>query len=119
MSADGRSALLGTFPLQKKEITVIVVLSETPNMTSEQYDLVDTELGLSKSLPDGCRLHVAGPGPDGSTWRDVMVWDSPAEARQFMDTHLRPAVERAGASPVWGPPANWPVHKLITPPTGQ
>ena len=93
---------------------MIVVLSETPNMTSEQYELVDTELGLSKSLPEGCHVYIAGLGPDGSTWRDIMVWDSPAQAKHFMDTRLRPAIERAGATPVWGPPANWPAHELIT-----
>jgi len=31
----------------------IVVLSETPNMTPEQYDKVATELGLNDALPDG------------------------------------------------------------------
>ena len=92
----------------------IVVLSETPNMTAEQYDAVAAELGLSDSLPEGCQAHIAGLGPDGSTWRDVSVWDSPQQARQFMDTILRPAMERSGATPIWGPPSNWEVHKLIT-----
>jgi hypothetical protein len=64
-------------------------------MTREQYDSVAAELGLTDSLPDGCLLHVAGVGPDGSTWRDIN------------------AMERAGATPIWGPPANWEVHKLI------
>jgi hypothetical protein len=91
----------------------IVVLSDTPNMTKEQYDKVAAELGLSDSLPEGCRAHVAGIGPDGSTWRDISVWDTAEQARQFMDTTLRPAMERAGATPIWGPPANWDVHKLI------
>jgi hypothetical protein len=91
----------------------IVVLSETPNMTRDQYDSVAAELGLTDSLPEGCLLHVAGVGPDGSTWRDINVWDNAAQAKQFMDTRLRPAMERAGATPVWGPPANWEVHKLI------
>jgi len=91
----------------------IVVLSETPNMTSEQYDRVNTELGLSDSLPEGCRAHIAGLGPDGSTWRDITVWDSAEQAKQFLDTTLRPAIERHGATPIWGPPANWELHKLI------
>ena len=91
----------------------IVVLSETPNMTKEHYDTVAAELGLSDSLPEGCRAYIAGVGPDGSTWRDLMVWESAGQAKQFMDTALRPAMERAGATPIWGPPENWEVHKLI------
>ena len=91
----------------------IVVLSETPDMTREQYDSVAAELGLTDSLPEGCLLHVAGVGPDGATWRDINVWEDAAQAKQFMDSRLRPAMERAGATPIWGPPANWEVHKLI------
>jgi hypothetical protein len=92
----------------------IVVLSETPNMTSEQYDRVAAELGLSRSLPEGCRAHIAGVGPDASTWRDISVWDSPEQAKHFMDTTLRPAMERHGATPIWGPPTTWELHQLIT-----
>jgi hypothetical protein len=91
----------------------IVVLSETPNMTSDQYDRVNAELGLTDSLPEGCQVHIAGLGPDGSTWRDITVWDSAEQAKQFLDTTLRPAMERHGAAPIWGPPANWELHKLI------
>lgn len=32
----------------------IVVLSETPSMTTAQYDAVAAGLGLSDPLPDGC-----------------------------------------------------------------
>ena len=91
----------------------VVVLSETPNMTSEQYDAVAAELGLSDSLPEGCLAHIAGVGPDGSTWRDIHIWESRNQAKQFMDETLRPAMERAGAAPIWGPPTNWDVHNLI------
>jgi hypothetical protein len=91
-----------------------VVLSDTPNMTKEQYDKVAAELGLTDSLPEGCLVHVGGIGPDGSTWRDIHGWESAAQAKEFMDTQLRPAMERAGATPIWGPPQNWEAHKLIT-----
>jgi hypothetical protein len=56
----------------------IVVLSDTPDMTSDQYDAVAAELGLRDSLPDGCRAYLAGLGPDGSGWREVSVF--PAHA---------------------------------------
>ena len=91
----------------------IVVMSETPNMTREQFDKVSAELGLDDSLPEGCRVHIAGIGPDGSTWRDISVWDSAAAAKHFIDTSFRPAMERAGAKPIWGPPANWKAHKVF------
>jgi hypothetical protein len=90
----------------------IVVLSDTPNMTKEQYDAVAAELGLGDALPEGCLAYIAGVGPDGSTWRDVMVWQSAEQAKSFMDTSLRPAIERAGATPIWGPPVNWEAHQL-------
>jgi hypothetical protein len=92
----------------------IVVLSETPEMTREQYDNVMAGLGLGDSLPAGCLAHIAGVGPDGSTWRDISVWESAARAKQFMDSTLRPAMERAGATVIWGPPANWEVHHMVT-----
>jgi hypothetical protein len=90
----------------------VVVLSETPGMTQEHYDTVAAELGLDAKLPDGCRVYIAGLGPDGTTWRDISVWDSPDLARTFMDTVLRPAMERAGTTPIWGPPQNWELHRL-------
>ena len=91
----------------------IAVLAETPKMTAAQFDRVAAETGLSDSLPEGCLVHIAGIGPDGSTWRDISVWETPRQAKQFMDETLRPAIERAGATAIWGPPANWTVHKLI------
>jgi hypothetical protein len=91
----------------------IAVLAETPNMTAAQYDSVAAELGLSDLLPEGCLVHIAGIRPDGSTWRDISVWETAGQAKQFMDTTLRPAIDRAGATAIWGPPENWTVHKLI------
>ncbi len=91
----------------------IVVQSDTPDMTAVQYDHVAAELGLSSALPEGCLAYVAGAGPDGSTWRDISVWESAAQAKHFMDTALRPAIERAGAHPIWGPPVTWELHQLV------
>jgi hypothetical protein len=92
----------------------IVVMSDTPGMSSEQYDKVAAELGLGDSLPNGCRACIAGVGPGGASWREVSVWESPQQARDFMDNELRPAMERAGATPVWGPPVKWDLHELIS-----
>jgi hypothetical protein len=92
----------------------IVVLSDTPDMTTEQYDKVAAEIGLTRSLPTGCLAYVAGLGPDATTWRDLSVWESAAQAKQFMDETLRPAMERHGATVIWGPPTTWEAHQLIT-----
>jgi hypothetical protein len=45
----------------------IVVLADTPNMTSEQYDKAAAEAGIRSALPDHCRIYIAGLGPDGSS----------------------------------------------------
>jgi hypothetical protein len=103
----------GDFSDDERGGSMIVVLSDTPNMTSGHYDKVAAELGLKNSLPVGCHAHVAGVGPDGSTWRDIMVWDTPGQAKEFMDTRFRPAIERAGATAIWGPPTVWELHDLI------
>jgi hypothetical protein len=91
----------------------IAVLAETPDMTAAQYDGIAEELGLRDSLPEGCLAYIAGVGPDGSTWREISVWQSAGQAKQFMDMTLRPAIERAGATAIWGPPTNWTVHELL------
>src|ERR1700682_1708316 len=46
--------------LDQEERMAIVVLSDTPNMTSEQYDEVAAEAGLRSALPDGCQTYIAG-----------------------------------------------------------
>lgn len=91
----------------------IVVISDTPNMTAAHYEKVAADLGLHDALPEGCLAFIAGMGPDGSTWRDLMVWENAKAAKEYMDTRLRPAIERAGATPVWGPPVNWDAHDAI------
>jgi predicted enzyme related to lactoylglutathione lyase len=88
----------------------IVVISDTPDMTAAQHDQVAAELGLHDALPPGCLSFIAGMGPDGSTWRDLMVWERAAQAKEYMDTKLRPAIDRSGAAAVWGPPVNWDAH---------
>jgi hypothetical protein len=63
-----------------------------------------SESGLRESLPDGCSAYLAGVSPDGSAWREISVWDSTSQAKEFMDAVLRPAIERAGTTPIWGSP---------------
>jgi uncharacterized protein YndB with AHSA1/START domain len=73
----------------------------------------EATIGLSDALPEGCRMHIGGIGPDGFAWRDISVWETPGQAKESMDGTLRPAIERAGATAIWGPPVTWTVHKLI------
>ena len=90
----------------------VVLMSDTPGMTAQQYETVIADLGLAEKLPPGCQAHIAGPGPDGA-WRVVTVWDELDTARDFMTTTLRPAWARAGVTPPSGPPINWPLHKIF------
>jgi hypothetical protein len=91
----------------------MVVLVDTPGMTADQYDQVVSEAGMARSLPSGCRAHVAGPMPDGSGWRVVSVWDDLATAQDFIGKKIRPSQERLGVAVPTGPPQIWECHNLV------
>lgn len=88
-----------------------VIMVDTPNMTAEQYDAVLETLG--GSLPEACRVHIAGPSPQGGAWRVVTVWDDPIQAREFMTNKVRPAQEQAGVTPVESAPTMWEAHNVL------
>lgn len=90
-----------------------VVMVDTPGTTAEQYEATLNELGLDKSLPDGCTVHIAGPSPDGSAWRVITVWDDMTKAQEFVADKLRPAQERIGIQQPAAPPQMWPLHSLV------
>ena len=87
-----------------------VVLVDHPGMTQELYDKV-TEI-LGPALPEGCQAHIAGPGPNG--WRVITVWDSMEVAGAYIQGTLNPVFEEAGVPPLPGPPASWPLHRLVS-----
>jgi hypothetical protein len=87
----------------------VAILVDTPNMASEQYDALMAEMG---TLPEACKFHVAGVGPDGS-WRVVTVWEDAEKAQAFMASTLRPSMEKVGITPSGSPPQIWTAHRVI------
>ena len=63
-------------------------------------------------LPDGCRVHIAGPIDGG--WRVITVWDSEEQFQQFRDDKLIPTMQDAGEDGVAPKVEANPVHKHIT-----
>ncbi len=88
----------------------ILVIFETPNMTAEQYNLVDNDLRAMRfSKPDGRIFHVAAATENG--WYITDVWQSTELLDQFSKV-LIPILEKNGVQPVQ--PRIYPVHNLIS-----
>jgi hypothetical protein len=65
-----------------------------PEVTKEQYEEAGKLVDWVNNRPDGGRLHVAWMAEDG--FRVVDVWDSPEQFQKFVETRLRPGVEKIG-----------------------
>jgi hypothetical protein len=87
-----------------------VVMVDMPNMTAELYDVVAEKQGMAGKLPEGCLVHIAGPGPEG--WRVVSVWGSREKLQQFVANTLRPTHTSLGIQPP-GKPVFWDLYNLI------
>jgi len=87
-----------------------VVMVDTPAMTPELYDKTAELMGLVGRPPEGCLVHIAGPGPEG--WRVVAVWESLEKAQQFATTTLRPVQAGLGLAPPTKPPVIWELYSL-------
>jgi hypothetical protein len=85
------------------------MMVDNPAGSQEIYEGVRERLGLEK--PAGGIFHAAGPSPNGG-WRVIEVWESEAEAKQFVAERLLPAFEAVGAPPPPRPEI-WPVHDYI------
>jgi hypothetical protein len=91
----------------------VVSSAVASGLTAEMYDVVSARAMPGDELPDGCRLHLAGPVPEG--WRVIMVWDSSEAFQRFREERLVPVIrELAGGhgGPEVEPEVN-PVHKLV------
>ena len=86
-----------------------VVMVDTPGMTAELYDKSGEMMGTKGRLPEGCLVHIAGPGPEG--WRVVSIWDSLDKARQFATTIRGPVQAQLGVAPA-KPPVIWELYSL-------
>jgi hypothetical protein len=91
----------------------VVVCAVAPGFSAEMYEAVTGRAMPGDQLPDGCKLHIAGPVEQG--WRVITVWESREGFDRFREEKLLPALrEVAGEAPP--PPAEpeiSPVHKLI------
>ncbi|MCP4009158.1 MAG: hypothetical protein GY726_06550 [Proteobacteria bacterium] len=88
----------------------IVVIYETPNMTAEQYDRIDSELrSIGMTKPDGRLYHVSASTENG--WYVTDVWQSIEQLDQFSKT-LIPILEKNGIQST--PPRIMQIHNLIT-----
>jgi hypothetical protein len=65
-----------------------------PGGTQEQYEYLAELMGEGVAHQPERRVIAAGPSEDG--WTIVQVWDSKEALEQFIEDHLRPAMERAG-----------------------
>ena len=88
----------------------IAMIVDNPEGSQEIYERVREQLGLDK--PAGGIFHAAGPSPNGG-WRVIEVWESEADAKQFVAERLLPAFEAVGA-PAPPRPELWPVQRYLT-----
>lgn len=91
----------------------IVVVNEIKGGNQDFYDQVNPKVMPDGNLPDGCRVHVAGPVENG--WRVITVWDSEERFQQFRNEKLIPAIQAAGGEERIAPSITTSsVYKLIT-----
>jgi hypothetical protein len=87
----------------------VVVVNDQQGGSQEIYDRTVEKVMPGGQLPDGCQLHIAGPGESG--WRVITVWDSEEDFERFRNDTLMPALRDAGTTPNI---TVKPVHRLIT-----
>jgi hypothetical protein len=89
----------------------VVVVGQVPDQGA--YDEVSSRVLDNEQLPEGCRVHIAGPANGG--FRVITVWDSEEQYERFRDEKLLPAIQEASGGNVDGPRAEvQPVHKHLT-----
>ena len=70
----------------------IVIMEDNPGLTVEKYWEISKNIGVDKSLPEGCHVHIVGLSPDGHL-RVINVWDSVEAVDKFLHTHVHPERE--------------------------
>jgi heme-degrading monooxygenase HmoA len=87
----------------------VVVVNEQQGGTQEIYEQNVEKVMPEGQLPEGCQLHIAGPGESG--WRVITVWDSEEQFEQFRNEKLMPVLSEAGVAPKI---TVKPAHRIIT-----
>jgi hypothetical protein len=91
----------------------VVIVNEIEGANQDFYDQVNPKVMPDGKLPDGCRVHIAGPVDNG--WRVITAWDSEERFQQFRDEKLIPAIREAGGEDRIAPNIRAsPIYKLIT-----
>jgi hypothetical protein len=91
----------------------VVVVAEMEGGSQEIYEQVSEKAIPGGQLPDGAKVHIAGPAEGG--WRVITVWDSEEQFHRFRDERLIPALREAGQGEHIAPRIQAdPVHRLIT-----
>lgn len=85
------------------------------NGTQEQYDTVQSHMGIDDDPPDGLLFHAAGPIEDG--WGVIDFWESRDHFDRFQASRLVPAIQELGDRAMPGPPdiKEFPVHHITKP----
>ena len=87
----------------------VAVIVDIPGGNQQIYDQLTARLFRDGKLPDGWRVHLAGPTEAG--WRIVNVVPSQEEFEAFAREKLFPAVQQAeNVTPLL---SFFPVYKLI------
>lgn len=90
----------------------IVIVNEIEGGNQDFYDQVNPKVMPGGKLPDGCKVHVAGPVDNG--WRVITVWDSEEQFQQFRDEKLIPAIRESGGEERIAPRIEaGPVYRLL------
>ena len=91
-----------------------VVVTAVAPFNQEMYDAVTERVMPGGELPEGCKLHIAGPVDQG--WRVITVWDSQEQFDRFREEKLLPALAEASGqeAPQAVQPEVHPVHNLVT-----
>ena len=67
-----------------------VIVTAVAPFDAETYDRVTERVMPEGRLPEGCKVHVAGPVDEG--WRVITVWDSGDSFDRFREEKLLPAI---------------------------
>jgi heme-degrading monooxygenase HmoA len=91
----------------------VVVVAEMEGGNQDFYERVSGRSMPDGELPEGAKVHIAGPTESG--WRVITVWDSEEQFAAFRNDRLIPALQAEGGEDRVAPAitAN-PVHRLIT-----
>ncbi|HEX7059313.1 MAG TPA: hypothetical protein VF176_05620 [Solirubrobacterales bacterium] len=81
--------------------------------TQEQYEAINSHMGVEENPPDGLIFHAAGP--IGGGWDVIDFWESREHFDRFQQERLGPAIEALGDQAPQGPPniKEFPVANII------